>query len=397
MKFRKRKKATSLILILSLLLSIQVSFAATEESQVADENQTIEANQVETVNLVQLRNLFIEDSADIRKLNDYIDQIDDALYEFETNKKLIYYYGTMLVNGYPEDRKGIYYDYYYKYFVAIENAKAQRESLFIMRDLAESKLSFGADQLLSGRALLQEKIDLYNKMIDRTELTYKATLDKKEQGLLTKYDVDYARIVLENTKLNRDKLVNQLDSLDAQIISMTDLDRDKTYKFSKPIFTEGEFIEANLPQYYEQALETSLTIADANRQMEALEYEEDFITTYHNYVLKTDLLDFYKRMEDGKKAQKDAKRDIYKLIVDHLNDYNHLVDQIDVINLQIKYDQNMLHTLQVMEEQGQVIDTDRLGYELKLFQSELQKMSLENDRMLMGQKIQILIGSGINL
>ncbi|GAU79256.1 TolC family protein [Fusibacter sp. 3D3] len=391
MKFRKRKKRISLILISLLLLSIPVSFVSAEESQKTD------ADQVETVNLVELRALFIEDSADIRKLNDFIGQIDDALYAFEKNKKLIYYFGERLTNGYPEDRKGRYYEYYYKYFVAIENAKAKRESLFILRDLAEAKLGFGADQLLSGRALLQEKIDLYNKMIDRTELIYKTTLDKKAQGLLTKYDLEYARIVLENTKLNRDQLENQLDSLEAQIISMTNLDSDKTYKFPKPIFTETDFVQENLPQYYEQALSTSLTIADVKRQMEALEYEEDFIMTYQRDVLKTDLLDFNKRMEDGKKAQEDAKRDVYKLLVEHLNDYNHVVDEIDVINLQIEYDQNRLNTLKIMEEQGQVIDTDRLGYELKCFQSRLQKMSLENERMLLGQKIQIMIGSGINL
>lgn len=80
-----------------------------------------------------------------------------------------------------------------------------------------------------------------------------------------------------------------------------------------------------------------------------------------------------------------------------LSAYNKAEDDIAVAEAQLKYDEGMLNKLKEMENLGQIVDTQRMQYETKVLTSKLSLLSLENDRNLVLQKLELLIDYGVNL
>lgn len=389
-KIMSTHKLPLIIFLIGVLFSSS-SLAYAEESAVNITNE----KPIE-INLVDLREAFINQSKDVRDLKDTIDSIADAIANFDTNFRFVALAGDRS-SGMKDQRKGSYYEYAYPNFVQMENLRAQLESLEITKETVETTLSFAADQLLSQYSLLKEQIAMYDQMILNTEKTYSAVQKKFELGSISKVDAENARIELENLKYNREKLAYQVENLKYNIMSLAGLEVDKTYVFQSPIFTDTEYDNVNLSKYYNAASEVSKLIYNTNRQMQALENEKKYTTAYRSYILKSDLLDFDRRYEEGIQSQESAKIEVYKSLRTYLSEFNRISDEIGVAETQIKYDTNFLDKLSQMEKLGQIVDTDRISYEIKVFQSELSKMSLENEKFLIGQKLELLISYGIKL
>lgn len=358
----------------------------------ADESGSIESENL-FINLTDLREAFINESIEFRDLKENIVDLDQSA---DASEKTIFYRSDS-PSGIKDQRKGSYYEYAYPTFVQLENLKTQVDVLDNTKDITETTLSYSADQLLSNYSLLKKQLELYDKMVEKTEQTYAASEKKYELGSISKMDLETSQVELENLKYNRDKIQYSMENVMYNMMKLAGLEFGKEYRFQEPVFTEIEFSESNFGSYYEAALEVSKDVANANREMDALENEGKYVKLYHSSILKSDLLDFDRRYEEGKQAQETAQNEVYQSLRSYLSEFNKLSDEISVADIQIKYDKNNLAKLAQMEKMGQVVDTDRQSYEIKVFQSEIEKMSLMNEKLLLSQKIDLLVSYGIKL
>ncbi len=389
-----KKNAIKGVAVFLIAASISVpGFSDTSTTQgVNDENA------VEVIGLDKLKQSFIENSTDLRTLKDAQADIGRGIDTYDLN---VYYIVWLkdTTTGKQNDtmRSGKYYEYAFPNFVSIENYKVQLNHLEITQNMVEAKLSNAADQYVLNYKLLSEKIELYDKMIERTKKLDATIQDKVRLGLLTKRDEDNSRLELENLKLEREQLSLSKDALKDTILSMSTYDEGKNYEIQLPTFTLSDFNSDNLGTYYDSAIELSQNLADLNRVREALEYEGNYIDLYRSVVLKSDIKDHEIRVLTNQNDIDTAKKTIYNKLKSELSELNTIEDSLKAADIEIAYNKSMLKKLENMESLGLVVDTDRMGYELKVFQSELQKKSLETNQFLIGQKLELLIYFGIEI
>ncbi len=388
-----QRVSLAIFLAVTLFCSSGVVFADVVETKAQIESDSSKPTEI---GLLELRNSFIEESRDIRNLKKSIDDLVEILDNYDSSIRYIALGGDNS-SGMKDERKGSYYEYAYPNFVQIENLRAQLEDLEITKETIETTLTYTADQMLSQYSLLKEQLNMYDQMVAKTEKTYQGIEKKLELGTISQIDAESSRIELENLKYNREKIFYQVENLKYTIMSMAGLEPEKEYIFQTPIFTEVDFSNDELGSYYDSALAVSKMVYNAKRQMQALDNEKTYVTTYERFVLESDLLDFNRRYEDGIQAQETSKIEVYQTLRTYLSEFNKAADELAVAETQIKYDENYLAKLSQMEKLGQIVDTDRMSYEIKVFQSELSKKSLENSKALLGQKIEVLINSGFIL
>ncbi|GAU77751.1 hypothetical protein F3D3_2380 [Fusibacter sp. 3D3] len=361
---------------------------ASVQADATDESKKIPIE----IGLVELRELFINNVKDVRDLKKNISDLGENVDRFD--------YMPYLVDrpsGMKDQRKGHYYEFAYPNLVQPENLKAQLLSLEVGREKLETTLSYSVDTMLSSLSVLNEQVKLYDKMVQKTKKTYEGILKKKELGTISEVAAETARVELDNLKYTYRKNELQAHTLRLNIMSQAGLEFDQIYSFPVPVFTLSDFDETQFGQYYETALSANKDVIAANRQMEALENEKKYVEQYEVFILKSDLLDFKRRYEEGQALQVTSKESVYTNLRTYLSEFYRLKEELNVAQTQIKYDENYLSKLKKMEALGQVVDTDRLSYEIKVFQSEIKAMSLKNEMLLLSQKIEMFTANGLKL
>ncbi|MBF4695118.1 TolC family protein [Fusibacter ferrireducens] len=378
------KKLSTLILsVLLILMGTMPIFAETQE-------------EIVELSLSEYRDLVVKKDITLRNLKDSREDLADTITMLDKNSGYMLYGGDR-TTGYKEQKKGSYYEYAYPNFVRTMNLEAQLATMDAQINLMEVGYVTAADTVLFKRDTLEKQLELSDQNLANVKRSYDEILEKAELGLVSKVDLETAKINLENTQFSRDQLYYALKGFEYTVKSTASLEPDKTYRFVLPEFTDSKYDSNAFLEYYEMAKETNQVLAAAKVNMEALENEKKFITMYKNFVIASDLADFDRRYEDGQYEIKRLEKEIYKNLYSALSEYYKLEDEIDVAQSQIEYDSNMLKKLAQMEEQGQVTATQRLQYETAVSKSKIDKLSLIQDKILLSQKIDLLVSFGISL
>lgn len=350
----------------------------------------------EEINLVKYRELVIKNNTELKDLKKQRNDYGNALAVFDDNYGWILYGGDQS-SGDKAQRKGHYYEYAYPNFVKMVSLEASLTTMDVSIQKFETTLSYEADKLYFQRELLAKQIEIYNQMVETAKKSDDAIALKYELGVASKIDADTSKINLENTIYNRDKLRYTLKKIEYAMQSLAALAPDKTYQYGPTEFIVKSFDSSKFYEYFESAKKSNQALNAAHVTMEALENEKFYINAYKNYVISSDLLDFDRRYEEGQYNIIKAEKDVYQVLKADLDAYNKAEDNINVAKAQLKYDEGMLDKLKEMEKLGQIIDTQRMQYEAKVLTSKLSLLSLENDRNLVLQKLELLVDYGVNL
>lgn len=350
----------------------------------------------EEINLVEYRELVINNNTELKDLKKQRNDYGNTLATFDDNYWRILYGGDQS-SGDKAQRKGHYYNYAYPNFVQMVNLDASLTTMDVSIQKYETTLSYNADKLYFQRELLVKQIELYNQMIETAKKSDDAVALQYKLGMASKVDAETSKINLENTIYNRDKLQYTFKKVEYAMQSLAGLAPDKTYQYVTSKFVVKRFDSSKFYEYFESAKKSNQGLNAAHVTMEALENEKFYVDAYKNFIIASDLSDFDHRYEEGQYNIIKAEKEVYQVLKTDLSAYNKAEDDIAVAEAQLKYDEGMLNKLKEMENLGQIVDTQRMQYETKVLTSKLSLLSLENDRNLVLQKLELLIDYGVNL
>lgn len=386
----RRKKIIASIVFATLLMATGPSnFASTDpKDQVSEKPMDI--------NFIILREGMVKDSKEIRTLDEQIKSLSEGISGFDSGFKYLLMMGTNLTGG-KEQRKGHYYEYAYPNFVQIEHMRAQLEELIITREALEIQLNFASDSALANHQLLLKQEELYEKMIKKSEKSFEGIQKKYKLGTLSKLNHDTSKIELENLKLEKEKIAYQIEISKLNLMSTAGLPLEKPSFFSFPVFTDSDFDEKLFNTYYNDAISANRKLYLSTLKKFALDNEQKYMKDYKPFILKSDLLDFEKRREEALIFEKNSRLDVYSALRKELDGYNTIMDALQVAKDQAQYDTHFLKKLKQLEDKGQIVDTERLSYEIKIFQNEISQSKLKNDKLMQIVKLHLLIYNGIIL
>lgn len=385
----RKKLLASFLLATVLTASNSLNYSNTDINIKALEN-TID------INFLTLREAMVNDSEEVKLLNEQIKSLSESIKDFDAMVK----YPLIMdpyISGGKEDKKGQYYEYAYPLFVQIEHLRAQLKELTFSKDLIEARLNFASDSAFSNHRLLLTQLDRYNKMVEKTETLFKNIQKKYSLGAISKMKHDASKIELDNLKLERDKISYQLENSKLHLMSSAGLLINTPYKITFPVYSDYNFQEKFFLDYYNDALSSNRKLQVSQAQTAALENEQKYISLFKSYILNSDLLDFEKRWHENQMVAHSSKLNVYKSLNKEFKLYKEILNALQISKDQAAYDKHYLTNLKILEEKGQLVDTERLNYEIKIFQSEIQQLKLSNDKLMQGLKLQWLIFNGMTL